>query len=183
MATDIRKAPTITPPRSRSFALLVVLLLAAAPAFAQSAQPTQRFDEVRTNSGSYFFHVKPGEATMKVQVLGAVRAPGLYELGRGTSVSTLLALSGGPLLDVRQRNNKRTVTLRLWRSGHTQPYYETILEQAVARPETSPAMQEGDVLMVEIEEKQKFGWRDAFTIVGGVGALAFAIESIVTISK
>jgi hypothetical protein len=168
---------------SRLLVLTTLAFLAAAPAVR--AQSFSRVEETRSNSTSYYFYVQPGAATVQVYVMGTVRSPGVYEVTEGTDLGKLLALSGGPLLDQRQRTTDREVTIRLFRPRQygERPLYEAVMDRAVSRPENYPVLQDGDVLTVEIVERQRFGWRDAFTILGGVAAIAFAVESVVQISR
>lgn len=144
------------------------------------AQGLGRVEETTSNIPSYFYHVLPGAPTVQVDVLGTVRAPGLYELTEGTDVGQLLALAGGPVLMVRQRVLRREVTIRLFRSSSNggAPIYESVLEQAVGDPETYPVLQDGDVLAVEVTERARITWRDISSIVGTIGVLALAVERL-----
>ena len=145
------------------------------------AQGLGRVEEVNSNVPSYFYFVQPGAATVQVDVLGTVRAPGLYELTEGTDVGQLLALSGGPLLAPRQRASSRKVTIRLFRAATNgaDPVYEQVLEDALEDPGTYPVLQDGDVLTVEVIERTRITWRDISSIVGTIGVLALAAERIV----
>lgn len=162
------------------WALLAVLALPAAAQEVGRAADTREASTVPT----YFLFTQRGVATVRVQVIGSVRQPGLYEVMEGTDLGEVLALAGGPLLEARQRTSRRTVTLRLFRPTAAQngPLYEATLEAAVTSPLSYPALRDDDVLYVEVVERQRFGWRDTFTILGGLSALAFAIQSIVSIS-
>ena len=157
--------------------LLGVLLVMVAGA---QAQGLGRVDETTSNIPSYFFFVEPGAATVQVDVLGAVRAPGLYELTDGTDVGQLLALTGGPLLAPQQRASVRRVTIRLFRSsaGSAEPVYEQDLDEALKNIGTYPVLQDGDVLTVEVIERTRITWRDISSIVGTIGVLALAAERI-----
>lgn len=144
------------------------------------AQGLGRVEETTSNIPSYFYYVLPGAPTVQVDVLGTVRAPGLYELTEGTDVGQLLALSGGPVLMVRQRASSREVTIKLFRPAANggAPIYEAVFEQAVGDPETSPVLRDGDVLTVEVTERARFTWRDISSIVGTIGVLALALERL-----
>ena len=160
---------------SRSL-IVSLILLAAAP--AASGQVFNRVEETNSNSTSYYYFVQPGAATIEAYVMGTVRSPGLYILEDGTDLGQLLALCGGPVLDVLDRDSRRRVTIRLFRPlAYTdKPIYETELGRAVVQREPYPILRNGDVLTVEIIEARRFNWRDAFTVVGGISALAVAIQ-------
>lgn len=144
------------------------------------AQGLGRVEETTSNIPSYFYYVLPGAPTVQVDVLGTVRAPGLYELTEGTDVGQLLALSGGPVLMVRQRASRREVTVKLFRpsSNGGAPFYEAVLEQAVGDPEGYPVLRDGDVLTVEVTEQARFTWRDVSSVVGTIGVLVLAVERL-----
>lgn len=160
-----------------AFALLAFTLSAA------QAQVFNRVEETTSNSTAYYFHVQPGSATIETYVIGTVGAPGLYIVGDGTDLGQLLALAGGPNLDARERNSRRTVEIKLFRplAYSDRPVYSAELQHAVVQQEPYPILRNGDILTVEIVEHRRFNWRDAFTVIGGVSALAIAIERAVTL--
>lgn len=167
---------------SRSLRLLchgAFLVLLLAP--AARGQSFNRVEDTRSNVDAYHYHVLPGAATVQVYVMGTVESPGLFEVSEGTHLGQLLALAGGPMLDPRRRSAQRDVTIRLFRpAGYgEQPLYEARFDRAVGRPDQYPVLRDGDVLTVEVVEKERFSWRDMFTVVGSISALALAVESIV----
>jgi hypothetical protein len=163
--------------------LLILVLPAAAP--AATAQEFNRVEETASNSTSYYYYVQPGSATIETYVMGTVRSPGLYVVEEGTDLGQLLALSGGPVLDVLDQTRRRKVTIRLFRplSYSDHPIFELELDRAIVQREPYPTLRSGDVLTVEIIEERRFDWRDLLTVVGGLSALAIAIERGVAISK
>lgn len=147
------------------------------------AQVFSRVEETSSNSTAYFYHVQPGTATVETYVMGTVGAPGLYVIEEGTDLGQLLALAGGPALDPLHRDSRRNIEIRLFRQLSDGPVYAADLGRVVTRPEPYPTLQDGDVLTVEITEMRRFNWRDAFTVIGGLSALAVAIERAVAISR
>ena len=160
--------------------LLSLALMAMAP--GATAQVFNRVEETTSNSTSYYYYVQPGSATIETYVMGTVRSPGLYIVEEGTDLGQLLALSGGPILDVLDQTRRRKVTIRLFRplAYSDRPIYEIELDRAVVQREPYPILRNGDVLTVEIVEARRFDWRDMLTIVGGLSALAIAVERGVT---
>ena len=168
----------------RRLALLAGLLpaLALAQPTAEradaSARPVTRIGQselTESNAPGYYRHHIPGEATIQVQVEGAVVNPGLYEIADETDLRQLLALSGGPRVDVRDRQSDRRVELRLIRPG-TGLVYGALLADAAGNPAVIPPLRHDDALLVEVVERRRFGWQDAATVVGALGTVAFLFE-------
>lgn len=130
-----------------------------------------------SNAGTYYRYFVPGEATIQVSVVGAVQQPGLYEVGVGTDLGRILALSGGPRLDARERRAKQRVELRVLRpNAGTDPIYATTLQDAATNPDAYPTLQEGDTMLVEVINSKGFNWQDAVTVLGGISAAAFVVQ-------
>ena len=155
--------------------------MALAPALA-AAQPIDRpvtrlgqSEQTQSNAPGYFRHHLPGEATIQVQVEGTVVSPGLYEVADETDLRQVLALSGGPRIDIRDRQSSRRVELRLVRPGVGEIYAAT-LQDAAAKPAVIPPLRHDDALLVEVLDRRRFGWQDAATIVGAAGTVAFLFQ-------
>ncbi len=169
--------------RMRSLALTFVLLGFTIP--TARGQVFNRVEETTSNSTAYYFHVQPGSGTIETYVMGTVESPGLYIVGDGTDLGQLLALAGGPNLDARERTNRRTVEIKLFRpsASSDRPIYAAEFERAVVQQEPYPILRNGDILTVEVVEHRGFSWRDAFTVIGGISAVAIALERAVTLLK
>lgn len=162
-------------------ALTLLGLMATFALLAPTDVHAQRFgqhDATDTNINAYYYFVEPGEATMEVRVLGAVRSPGLYLLGIENDTGRLLALSGGPLLDVRERSRSREITIQLLRpSGSSlQVVHEARLAGGLAGDAPNWPLQDGDVVSVEVVERQRFTLRDILTVANTVALIALAVE-------
>ena len=164
--------------------LVLLVLLAAPAALAQPADfpapPLTRLgqsEQTRANAPGYFFHHLPGEATILVQVEGAVVHPGLYEVAAATDLRRLLALAGGPEVGVRDDRRARRVELRLVRPLVGTVYGAT-LQEAAENPAPIPPLHHDDVLLVEVVERRLFGWQDVLTIAGAAGSLALLIDAL-----
>jgi len=168
-----------------------VLVLAAAP--AASAQVPDSLglsygtvEERQSNSQGYFYFVLPGEATKQVSVWGTVRAPGVYVVNAGATLSEVLSLAGGPAQTVIGDRIERTVTVRVYhtdRAGTTRTLaYEAPLEQMVREPGAHPALRTGDVVEVETREIRRRDYRDTLAIAGSLGTLAVVVLQIVSLA-
>lgn len=163
---------------------LLALALAPAAAHAQTdgfpAAPTTRLgqsEQTRANAPGYYFHHLPGEATILVQVEGAVVHPGLYEVAATTDLRRLLALAGGPEVGVRDDKRERRIELRLVRPLVGTVYGATLTE-AAENPTVIPPLHNDDVLLVDVVERRLFGWQDALAIAGAAGSLALLLDAL-----
>ena len=164
----------------------LVLLLALSPALAL-AQPTcqsvdgrpvtriGQSEQIENNAPGYYRHHMPGEATIQVQVEGAVVNPGLYEVADEATMSQVLALSGGPRVDARDRQNNRRIELRIVRPQAGLIYGAT-LGDAISNPGLVPPLCNQDALLVEVVDRRQFGWQDAATLIGAAGTVAFLAQ-------
>ena len=170
---------SIRVPDLRWWAFPILLIVSSALIPRAGAQDFGQVEETNTNVNSYFFFVEPGEGTIGVKVMGTVRNPGLYRLGEGTDLGQLLALSGGPVLNVRQEERDRETTIRLFRpqgSGEEKLIFKEDFEGGITTQSASyPQLRDGDVMTVEVVEDRQFEWRDALTILSAVASVAFAI--------
>ena len=159
-------------------AALFICLASVTPAQGQSID----FERSRFSPAAYYNYGEAGDVTILVNVWGTVRNPGLYEVPQGTSVSTLFSLAGGPTTTVRRRTTKRTMSARLSRHGAPQEatVLEAIMINEVFALTDDPILTEGDVLTVNIVERQRFSLRDVFPIVAAVASVALAVERIST---
>ena len=78
---------------NRLFRTLTVLTIAAALALPATAQDFGRVDNIESTSGTYFQHLLRGQPSIQVSAVGALRQPGLYELGSNADLRQLLALA------------------------------------------------------------------------------------------
>ncbi|NND72023.1 MAG: hypothetical protein HKN43_10630 [Rhodothermales bacterium] len=144
------------------------------PAEAQLTDLTRS----RFSPAAYYNYAETGDVTIMVNVWGTVRNPGLYEIPRGTKLSTLFSLAGGPDIRERPKRNKRTIVASLTRGETGQLVVETVMNDNVTVLAGDPELQPGDVLTVESTIRQSFSWRDVFPIVAAVASVALAAERI-----
>lgn len=135
---------------------------------------------VQSEGTSYHLYARPGQNTVQVLVLGSGIQAGLYEIGEGTDVAQLVALSGyGP--GVRRARDDRTVTIRLYRDNANRQrelVYDTSLNALVAEQGAYPTLRTGDILRVEVVDRERFSWRDGLQIFTAGAAIALTIERL-----
>ena len=154
--------------------LLVCLVLAGlSPAYGQT---------LTTSSGvAVFRYANPGQPTMDIRVWGAVRSPGVYQVERDTDLIDVLTLAGGPAIPSEDDRSVRNVSVEVLRgtgAGRT-PVLTTTLDALTARDMPLPELQDGDLVSLVLQSKQRFTWRDALSVTSSVAGLALLILRLV----
>lgn len=155
-----------------------VLLLLIAPqtngAFAQSFGA----GGVENEGMAFNRFVRPGEATIQLWVISDTRS-GLYEVGESVSLGELVVLTGtGPGMTTARERRRTDVKVYRGQGSTRDLVYDATLEEMVQEPGRYPALQSGDVVMMETHTSQRFQWRDALTIVSAVSTSILLIDRI-----
>ncbi|MEO0558681.1 MAG: SLBB domain-containing protein [Bacteroidota bacterium] len=145
----------------RTLSLRLVALCFSVAALASvesaSAQETGRVEGRQATPGGYYVNYRPGEPTTRISVWGAVRNPGVYEVGPEFDIETVLSLAGGPIRpSARSTTLARSasvtdpldVMIRVFRGGTGEPLYEASLDDFVSNESRQPALRDGDVIEV-----------------------------------
>lgn len=160
----------------KSSAVVILALLALVGTVDVKAQSLGRVESTESNSSDYYYYVQPGERTIQVNLIGAVRSPGLYEIGTNVTLGQILALAGGPTMNARQKRNKRTTEVRVIRDGRIT--YNVNIEEAETPYVDFGGLQEGDIVRVDVLESTPFGWRDGLQIVTATASLVLIVDRI-----
>lgn len=160
--------------RRISVFLLVTLIVVQAQ--AQSSD----FERSRLSQAGYYNYSEQGDITIKVHVWGAVRYSGLYEIPRGSLLSELVSLAGGPDFEERSHRSSRTVNLRLHRSDGASRVviFQTEMKNEIVVQTEDPELSDGDVLTFEAITRQGFRWRDLFPVVSMVGTIVLIVDRL-----
>ena len=144
------------------------------------AQPVPQQDQL-SRTVTFFRFVEPGQASIRVNVWGDVSSAGRDEVQVGTGLLELLFLAGGPGERTRNTREERNTIVRLSRqTGEGWAVaYEAPLSDLMALQQPDPGLQDEDVIKIETSVRQRFGWRDALTVVGTVASLALIADRIV----
>ncbi len=148
--------------------LLAGLALASPAAHAQIVTATPGV--------SVYRYAEPGRPTMDVQVWGAVRTPGLYQVETGTDLMELLSYAGGPQTGAQRGDEDRIVHVQLTR-GARQVLFEKTLDDLLA--EGYPELQDGDLMTVRTEVRTGIELRDLAVFTSSIGTLALVILRLV----
>ncbi|MEM1115308.1 MAG: SLBB domain-containing protein [Bacteroidota bacterium] len=141
-------------------------------AFARDAAPPPILD-------GDVIEVEPRPAVM-VHVWGAVRTPGVYEVGPEYDAQAILSLAGGPLTTELRNNQSRERVVRIYKAGSAgdAPIYEQPLEVFVQGGAAVPTLEDGDV--IEVESRNRDGWtaRDSLTLAGVTASGVLALTQL-----
>lgn len=160
--------------------LAAALLLPA----ALSAQPLLP-SEVTTSGTSYFIYAEPGAPTSQVLVVGEGIRNGVYVLQEGTTLTELVALSGGPAWSQETERQIVSALVRVLRQegGQRVPVYEATAEDLLREPAAHPDLRTGDVVEVDVEYEElgePFTWRDGIEIASRVASLVSVVILLYT---
>ncbi len=138
-----------------------------------------RIEDTDTNIDAFYYLVEPGSATVQISAFGKIKNPGVYVLEEGSNLALLLALGGGPSI-FSQPDVKETVTVRMYRnSGSVRSLaYEASFDEVMDRAADSPSLSEGDIVIIDIEQKRKMNWRDVFTVIGPLLSTLLLVERL-----
>lgn len=157
---------------SRVSTLAFALVFVVALPLDAVAQEFGRIEETESTV-AYFYHSRPGEATIQVSVWGSVPRTGIYEVPVGTEIDRLLTMAGGAPLSARSERQKVAITIRLYRvqNGSREKIYEAPLDEMISTPESYPDIQDQDIMVIETITDERFTFREALSIVSTLGTL------------
>ena len=165
--------------------LLLGLVLLGMSGSAAYGQAFGRVEETKSNV-AYFYHAKPGEATVQISVWGTVPRPGIYEVPDTTDLDKLLTMAGGAPLEARQEDrDEPTITVYVYRPQQGQEekakIFESKLDRMLQGQVTYPALRDNDIVVIETVNPDKpFGWRDVLSVASTLGTLTLLALRIFT---
>ncbi len=56
--------------------------------------------------------------------------------------------------------------------------YEASFDEVMDRAADSPTLSEGDIVIIDVEQKRKMNWRDIFTVIGPLLSTLLLIERL-----
>jgi len=152
----------------------VLGLLVFLPVEEVQGQAFGRVEETESNV-AYFYHARPGEATVQVSLWGTIPRPGIYEVPDTTTLDKLLTMAGGAPVKARQENrDPPTITVRVYRTGadgRTQ-IFESQLKDILEEDLQYPDFRDDDIVVVEtVNPRAPFTWRDLLSLASTLGTL------------
>jgi protein involved in polysaccharide export with SLBB domain len=164
-------------------------MLVFSGAIAKTAQAqinTQResdYQQSRYQAAAFYRYAKTDDVTIQVNVWGAVRHPGIYEVPRNAHLNLLFSAAGGPSMSVREQVDEQTITIKLIReneNGQRRVIYEQTMEEDIVVEEGNPTLQDGDVLTVDSYVVRGVNWRDLLGIGTSLASLVITAVSLAT---
>ncbi len=160
--------------------VLVLLGMAGLQGPEARAQEFGRIGDYEIQGVPYVVFAKVGEPTVQVYVVGTA-GTGLYEVGASTDLVRLFTFAGGTV-PANTRTVRREVTVRVYRlqGGVRQVVYEAPALEMISQPGGTPALQDGDVMVIEAveEPKQRFTWREGLQILTSAASIVLLIDRL-----
>lgn len=166
----------LLPPMRRLLFPLVVLV-----AFPAAAQDEALATEVGSTNAAYYSFLRTGEVPIEVFVLGEVSDPGVYAVGLGTDLDHLLALAGGVAYGAQEERLVQDVTVRLYDNagGNRVLSYEQSLDRLLAGTPPLPTLDNGDVVVVDVQAQQSwFTFSNTLSVLTALASLILVVERI-----
>lgn len=159
----------------------LIALFVSGAAFSARAQEIGRVEDVQSSGTAYHVYVEPGDATVQVGFVGPTTS-GVYEVSTDTDLGRLLLLTGMLNLPPRQEGLRRNARVQLFRQEPNAARalaYEAPLETFLQEANRYPALRDGDLVVLEVTERQPFGWRDGLNLTAALAAVLFLVERVV----
>lgn len=111
---------------------------------------------------------KPGVPRITVYLWGYADT-GVWTVAEGTDLMEFLSVASRVPPNIRP-NNRVIRTLTVFRNGYTKekPYFKSRLNKMFATRSGYPDLQNGDILVLNTQERPRFTWRDIARVTGTV---------------
>lgn len=152
--------------------LILVLPVALSVRLPVAAQPLKA-----AAPAAVYRYAEPGRPTVDVSVWGAVRVPGRYQVEPATGLLDLLSFAGGPVLQTERAETEQRVRVVLSRQvgAGREVLLESTVPDLVRRPDALPPLQEGDIVTVTTETKNRLQLRDVAVFTSTLATLALVV--------
>ncbi len=150
---------------------LGVVLLAFTSSLAL-AQPEERIVDFS----------RPGRPTMMIYLWGAVSSPGIWKVETDVDFLELLTAAQVPNIGQSNSQTREKVFIHVYRGtvSRRNEIYSADVKKMLSEGTAYPALQEGDIVYLETESKQRFGLS---TILSGIGAASALVLLIIRIGN
>ena len=167
----------MTSPRF-SLLLTALLVVATAASVGPSAAQAQEQAQVTTDTRALLTptvkeYGRPGYPRMTIYVWGNADN-GVWNVEKGTDLLEFVSVISRTRMSENSPDRRRIEKLSLYRDqrpGHGEPFYETDVKAMFAARDSYPALQEGDILVLETQTRSRFTWRDIARVTGTIAAL------------
>ena len=163
-----------------SSAFVALLFWASVPISAQTTESGLAPALSRGSAASYYYIGKPGELTMNVNLWGAVKNPGRYEVPSSTDLVQLLSYAGGPL-EAASLGSVKITRLVKKEGGATRGEYVVDLNDLANLESTRLVLNPGDTIFIDYSSWET--WRDVFIVVGVLATVTLATTSVLRLNN
>lgn len=160
--------------------LLGVVGLFHGAARAQTTESGLAPTLARGSAASFYYIGKPGELTMQVNLWGAVKNAGRYEVPSSTDLVQLLSYAGGPLESATLDDIKITRFIRR-DSLLSRGEFHVNLEDLTKVELSKLALQPGDTIFIDYSTWETV--RDVFIVVGVLATVTAAVTGVVRATR
>ena len=143
----------------------VLMFFGAVPLYAQSASQESSYTHR---------YARPGRATMTVYLWGQVSTSGIWQVEENVDLIELLSAAGVPGIGTNQQETRQEIILHIYRRANEQrdEIYSRKMESVLEETQDVPDLQEGDVLVLEARERNRFSFSTLAQYVGTASTLA-----------
>lgn len=165
--------------RWRKFVALAAILIGGvsfSPVVQAQTTPSV-LPENWAGGGAFYDLAAPTAVTVQVHVWGSVGQPGIYQIPRGTKLSTLYSVAGGPTAAPQSPRQRSRSTIRLLRpigDGYEEIYAQDFRDTPPPFVD-DPILMTGDVLSVETRVRERLNWMSVLSTASSVASLVLII--------
>ena len=125
---------------------------------------------------------RPGRPTMLVYIWGTASAPGIWKVETDVDPVELLSAAQVANYGNIDATNKQTTYISIFRQRGSQrsEIYKAKMEEFLKAEKKAPALEDGDLLLVETITKQRFSLQ---TILSGIAAAGSIVLLIIRLDQ
>ena len=158
-----------------SIPLISLLATACLAAGLSALQPSAAYaQDLQLPEQSYVNEfARPGQPTMNLYLWGSVGSTGIWRVERDVDLIQLLSVAQVPGIGASQQNVRQNFILHIYREvdgERTQIYEEEIQNLIGGGAKTVPPLQDGDILAVETQTRQRISLNLIFTTLRTVSS-------------
>lgn len=116
---------------------------------------------------------EPGEPRMTVYVWGQARS-GVWRVAEGTDLIEFMSIASQTDMTLRDPDRRSETFIRIYRDGEAaggnEAFFSAKVEDLFSRQQSYPALEDGDIVMVDTRVRRRFTWRDLSQIVGTISS-------------
>jgi hypothetical protein len=162
------------------FLFLLTLLGGLVTTLPSAVAPVQAQEQPQITGGTRTLFTptikeygRPGFPRMTVYVWGNADS-GVWNVEKGTDLLEFMTVVSRARMTDTSPERRRIETLSVYRDatpGNGRPFFASDVQDIFSNRTSYPALQEGDILVLETRARGRFTWRDIARVTGTVAAL------------